>query len=127
HAREAQRILREDVCDRSDDGEAPMELPERTESIIRSHDWLTRGEAQLTRWAPLGVPHDGRGRKSSPGRLTGHHLWAAPVWSHFERLARCQAPLQGRESLFVCKYSRAGQFLQQLEHVSVGLTGRSGH
>jgi hypothetical protein len=45
HAREAQRILREDVCDRSDDGEAPMELPERTESIIRSHDWLTRGEA----------------------------------------------------------------------------------
>ena len=45
HAREAQRILREDVCDRSDDGEAPMELPERTESIIASHDWLTRGEA----------------------------------------------------------------------------------
>jgi len=45
HAREAQRILREDVCDRSDDGEAPMELSERTETIIRSHDWLTPGEA----------------------------------------------------------------------------------
>ena len=45
HAREAERILREDVCDRSDDGEAPMELSERTESIIRSHDWLTRGKA----------------------------------------------------------------------------------
>ena len=45
HAREADRILREDVCDRSDDGEAPMELSERTESIIRSHDWLTPREA----------------------------------------------------------------------------------
>ncbi len=45
HAREAERILREDVCDRSDDGEAPMELSERTESIIRSHDWLTPREA----------------------------------------------------------------------------------
>jgi hypothetical protein len=44
-AMHATRILREDVCDRSDDGEAPMELPERTETIIRSHDWLTRGEA----------------------------------------------------------------------------------
>ena len=45
HAREAERILREEVCDRSDDGEAPMELSVRTESIIRSHDWLTRGKA----------------------------------------------------------------------------------
>ena len=45
HAREAERILREDVCDRADDGEAPMELSERTESIIRSHDWLTPREA----------------------------------------------------------------------------------
>ena len=42
--REAERILREDVCDRSDDGEAPMKLSERTESIIRSHDWLTQGK-----------------------------------------------------------------------------------
>ena len=45
HAREAERILREDVCDRSDDGEAPMELSERTESIIRSHNWLTPRES----------------------------------------------------------------------------------
>ena len=45
HAREAQRILRDDVCGRSDDGEAPMELSGRTESIIASHDWLTPGKA----------------------------------------------------------------------------------
>ncbi len=45
HAREAERILREDVCDRSEDGQAPMELSERTESIIHSHDWLTPGKA----------------------------------------------------------------------------------
>jgi nucleoid-associated protein YgaU len=45
HAREAERILREDVCDRSDDGEAPTELSERTEGIINSHDWLTPGKA----------------------------------------------------------------------------------
>jgi nucleoid-associated protein YgaU len=45
HDREAERILREDVCDRSDDGEAPMELAERTENIIRNHDWLTPGTA----------------------------------------------------------------------------------
>ena len=45
HVREAERILREDVCDRSDDGEAPMELAERTENIIRNHDWLTPGTA----------------------------------------------------------------------------------
>jgi hypothetical protein len=45
HAREAERILREEVCDRSDDGDAPTELSERTESIIRSHDWLTGGKA----------------------------------------------------------------------------------
>jgi nucleoid-associated protein YgaU len=45
HEREAERVLREDVCDRSDDGQAPMELSERTESIIASHDWLTPGKA----------------------------------------------------------------------------------
>jgi hypothetical protein len=45
HDREAERILREEVCDRSDEGEAPMELSERTETIIRTHDWLTRGKA----------------------------------------------------------------------------------
>jgi uncharacterized membrane-anchored protein len=44
HAGEAERILREDVCDRSDDGEAPTELPERTEDIINSHGWLTPGK-----------------------------------------------------------------------------------
>ena len=45
HEREAELILRGDVCDRSDTGEAPMELSERTENIIRNHDWLTPGEA----------------------------------------------------------------------------------
>jgi nucleoid-associated protein YgaU len=45
HAHEAERVLREDVCDRSDDGQPPMELSERTESIIASHDWLTPGKA----------------------------------------------------------------------------------
>jgi uncharacterized membrane-anchored protein len=45
HEREAERVLREDVFDRSDDGQAPMELSERTESIIASHDWLTPGKA----------------------------------------------------------------------------------
>ena len=45
HEREAERVLREDVCDRSDDGQAPMELSIRTESIIASHDWLTPGKA----------------------------------------------------------------------------------
>jgi uncharacterized membrane-anchored protein len=45
HASQAERILREDVCDRSDDGQAPLELSERTENIIASHDWLTPGKA----------------------------------------------------------------------------------
>ena len=45
HESEAERVLREYVCDRSDDGQAPMELSERTESIIASHDWLTPGKA----------------------------------------------------------------------------------
>jgi len=38
--REAQRILREEVCNRSDDGGAPTELSERTQAIIRNHEWL---------------------------------------------------------------------------------------
>ncbi len=38
--REAERILREEVCNRSDDGGAPTELSERTQAIIRNHDWL---------------------------------------------------------------------------------------
>ncbi|GAB2446121.1 hypothetical protein GCM10027062_29150 [Nocardioides hungaricus] len=37
---EAERILREDICNRSDDGDAPMELSERTKTIIRTHGWL---------------------------------------------------------------------------------------
>jgi nucleoid-associated protein YgaU len=45
HHHEAECIVREEVCDRSDDGQAPMELSERTESIIASHEWLTPGEA----------------------------------------------------------------------------------
>ena len=45
HRRETQRILHEDVCDRSDDGQPPLELSERTQSIIDSHDWLSRGKA----------------------------------------------------------------------------------
>ncbi|QWF22283.1 LysM peptidoglycan-binding domain-containing protein [Nocardioides sp. LMS-CY] len=37
---EADRILREEICNRSDDGEAPMELSERTKTIISTHGWL---------------------------------------------------------------------------------------
>jgi len=37
---EAERILREEVCNRTDDGEAPMELSERTKTIISTHGWL---------------------------------------------------------------------------------------
>lgn len=37
---EADRILREEVSNRSDDGDAPMELSERTKTIIRTHGWL---------------------------------------------------------------------------------------
>ncbi|HET7735849.1 MAG TPA: LysM peptidoglycan-binding domain-containing protein [Nocardioidaceae bacterium] len=36
----ADRILREEICNRSDDGDAPMELSERTKTIIRTHGWL---------------------------------------------------------------------------------------
>jgi nucleoid-associated protein YgaU len=38
---EAERILREDICNRSDDGEAPPELDDRTKAIIGNHDeWM---------------------------------------------------------------------------------------
>lgn len=37
---EMDRILRSEVCNRSDDGEAPAELPQRTAKILYSHDWL---------------------------------------------------------------------------------------
>ncbi|UFN45205.1 LysM peptidoglycan-binding domain-containing protein [Nocardioides okcheonensis] len=36
----AQQILREQVCNRTDGDDAPAELPERTETIIRNHQWL---------------------------------------------------------------------------------------
>ncbi|GAB2863742.1 LysM peptidoglycan-binding domain-containing protein [Nocardioides pacificus] len=37
---EADRILRDEICNRSDDGDAPTELSERTKTIIRTHGWL---------------------------------------------------------------------------------------
>lgn len=36
----AQQILREQVYNRTDSDEAPTDLPERTETIIRNHQWL---------------------------------------------------------------------------------------
>ena len=39
---DAERIVREDVCNRTDDGEAPTELPERTELIIDARRWLRK-------------------------------------------------------------------------------------
>jgi LysM repeat protein len=42
HDEEADRYLREEVCNRSDDGEAPLDLPERTEEILRRREWLSR-------------------------------------------------------------------------------------
>jgi nucleoid-associated protein YgaU len=38
--READRILRKEVCNRSDDGGAPTELSERTKTIIGNKGWL---------------------------------------------------------------------------------------
>ena len=40
HRQEAARILRDEVCNRSDDGNPPLELSERTEQILASRDWL---------------------------------------------------------------------------------------
>lgn len=45
HNAEAERILRADVVNRSDDGLAPTELSERTETIIRNRDWLNPDKA----------------------------------------------------------------------------------
>lgn len=42
HEHEAERIVREDVANRSDDGDAPTELPARTEQIIDARRWLRR-------------------------------------------------------------------------------------
>ena len=40
---EAERILRDEVCNRSDDGHAPLDLTARAEAILRNHDWLATG------------------------------------------------------------------------------------
>ena len=40
HRHEAARIVRDEVCNRSDDGHPPLELSERTEQILASHNWL---------------------------------------------------------------------------------------
>jgi hypothetical protein len=40
HRQEAARIVRDEVCNRSDDGNPPLELSERTEQILASRDWL---------------------------------------------------------------------------------------
>lgn len=37
---EAQWILRDNVCNRSDDGQAPTDLNDRTKTLIAGHDWL---------------------------------------------------------------------------------------
>lgn len=36
----AARIVRDEICNRSDDADAPPELSERTQAIIRTHQWL---------------------------------------------------------------------------------------
>ena len=40
---EAERILRDEVCNRTDDGRAPLDLTARAEAILRNHDWLATG------------------------------------------------------------------------------------
>jgi nucleoid-associated protein YgaU len=40
HRQEAARIVRDEVCNRSDDGHPPLELSDRTEQILAAHDWL---------------------------------------------------------------------------------------
>jgi LysM repeat protein len=42
HRREAAQIVRDQVCNRSDDGHPPLELSQRTEEILAAHDWLPR-------------------------------------------------------------------------------------
>jgi LysM repeat protein len=37
---EAARIVRDEICNRSDDADAPPEPSERTQAIIRTHQWL---------------------------------------------------------------------------------------
>ena len=42
HRREAARIIRDEVCNRSDDGAPPLDLSERTEQILDAHGWPPR-------------------------------------------------------------------------------------
>ncbi|MBN9621265.1 MAG: hypothetical protein J0H43_16285 [Actinobacteria bacterium] len=37
----AERLLRDEVCNRDDDGNGPLDLSERTEQIRRRHEWLS--------------------------------------------------------------------------------------
>ncbi|MFC6851779.1 hypothetical protein [Aquipuribacter hungaricus] len=53
HPEAAEQIVRGQVCNRSDDGGPPDELPERSQQIIDRHGWLSRGtRAKLTRPVP---------------------------------------------------------------------------
>ena len=40
-AQTAERYLRDEVCNRDDDGAGPPELSERTLQILRRRQWLT--------------------------------------------------------------------------------------
>lgn len=42
HHDRAERVVRDKVCNRSDDGDAPVELVERTEQIVDAREWLNR-------------------------------------------------------------------------------------
>lgn len=42
HLGEAEDYLREQVCNRSEDGGAPEDLSERTRAILRQREWLSR-------------------------------------------------------------------------------------
>jgi hypothetical protein len=42
HREEAEDYLRDQVCDRSEDGGAPEDLSERTQAILRRREWLSR-------------------------------------------------------------------------------------
>ena len=40
HPEVAERLLIDDVCNRSDDEHGPVELPQRTAELIREKNWL---------------------------------------------------------------------------------------
>ncbi len=44
HHAQVDQILRNDVCNRTDDDGAPPGVSERTERILRAHDWPDRGQ-----------------------------------------------------------------------------------